>query len=123
MDDAAFERFLGGLLRVGVIAAALVVVAGGAVHLTRHADELADFSKFQEDRLPELKSPSDIVKTAWSFSGRGIIQLGILLLIATPVVRVIFSVLGFARQRDLTYVALTLVVLAVLLYSLFFESA
>ena len=50
--------------------------------------------------------------------GRGIIQLGLLLLIATPIARVVFSVYAFARQRDRTYVLVTLVVLAVLLYSL-----
>ena len=54
--------------------------------------------------------------------GRGIIQLGLLLLIATPVARVVFSVIGFVRQRDFVYVVLTLIVLAVLLYSLFIES-
>ena len=43
------------------------------------------------------------------------------MLIATPVARVVCSVVGFARKRDLTYVALTLTVLAVLAYSLFFE--
>jgi uncharacterized membrane protein len=47
------------------------------------------------------------------------VQLGVLLLIATPVARVAFSALAFARQRDYTYVALTLFVLAVLLCSLF----
>jgi uncharacterized membrane protein len=49
---------------------------------------------------------------------RGLIQLGLLLLIATPVARVAFSVLAFAEQRDWLYVSITLVVLAVLVYSL-----
>ncbi len=46
------------------------------------------------------------------------IQLGILLLIATPVVRVVFCVVGFARQRDRLYVAVRTLVLAILIYSL-----
>ena len=48
----------------------------------------------------------------------GLIQLGLLLLVATPVARVVFSVFAFARQHDLTYVVLTMMVLAVLIYSL-----
>ncbi len=55
---------------------------------------------------------------ARSFSGRGIIQLGLLLLVATPVARVIFSVAAFALQQDWIYVVITLIVLAVLGFSL-----
>jgi uncharacterized membrane protein len=39
-------------------------------------------------------------------------------LIATPIARVMFSVYAFARQRDWLYVCFTLVVLALLVYSL-----
>jgi uncharacterized membrane protein len=121
MDDAAFEQFLGKLLRVGVFAAAMVVSIGGVVYLTRHANEAVNYSTFKPDGLPELRTPRGIIASALTFSGRGIIQLGLLLLIATPVARVVISVIGFARQRDFTYVVLTLIVLVVLLYSLFFE--
>ena len=46
-------------------------------------------------------------------------QLGLLLLIATPVARVIFSAIVFAVENDRMYLLFTLLVLAVLLYSLF----
>jgi uncharacterized membrane protein len=46
-------------------------------------------------------------------------QLGLLLLIATPIVRVAFSAVAFALEGDKMYVLFTLLVLAVLLYSLF----
>jgi uncharacterized membrane protein len=58
------------------------------------------------------------VKEALSFSGRGIIQFGLLLLIATPVMRVAFAVVAFMIQRDRIYVGVTLIVLSVLLFSL-----
>jgi uncharacterized membrane protein len=58
------------------------------------------------------------MKDVLSFRGRGIIQLGLLLLIATPIARVALSVVAFAIQRDRLYVVATLVVLAVLMYSL-----
>jgi uncharacterized membrane protein len=58
------------------------------------------------------------MKDVLSFRGRGIIQFGLLLLIATPIARVAFSVVAFAIQRDRLYVVATLIVLAVLMYSL-----
>jgi uncharacterized membrane protein len=112
------ERVLGNLLRAGVTAAAAVVLAGGALYLARHGTEPTDLKVFHGEPA-ELRSPAGIVRSALEPRGRGLIQLGLLLLIATPVARVAFSVFAFARERDLTYVVLTLVVLAMLLYSLF----
>ena len=54
-----------------------------------------------------------------AFHGQAIIQFGLLLLIATPVARVAFSAVAFASRGDYMYVVITLIVLAVLLYSLF----
>jgi uncharacterized membrane protein len=66
----------------------------------------------------DLRSIPGIIHDAAGLSGRGIIQLGLLLLIATPVARVAFAVFGFAAERDRMYVVFTLIVLGVLLYSL-----
>ena len=59
-----------------------------------------------------------IVAEAKTLGGRGLVQLGLLLLIATPIARVVFSVIGFARQRDWLYVLITLTVLTLLTCSL-----
>jgi uncharacterized membrane protein len=59
-----------------------------------------------------------ILSGAFAFRARSIIQLGVLLLLATPIARVAFSVAGFALERDRLYVIITFVVLAILLYSL-----
>jgi uncharacterized membrane protein len=48
-----------------------------------------------------------------------ITQLGLVVLVATPVVRVMASVVGFALEGDHIYTAITVGVLAVLLVSLF----
>src|SRR5579883_2679620 len=119
ISDERVEQFLGNLLRAGVLLAAAVVVAGGVIYLARHGDEPPKTHTFKGEPA-ELKSPSGIVTKALEGSGQAIIQLGLLLLIATPVVRVFFSALAFLRQRDYTYVVLTLIVLGVLLYSLLF---
>jgi len=65
-----------------------------------------------------LRTLSGIVKDALAFRGRGLIQLGLLLLIATPLARVAFSVVAFALEGDRLYVGVALIVLTVLVYSL-----
>jgi uncharacterized membrane protein len=117
--DERVEQVIGNLLRAGVIAAALVVFGGGVCYLIHEGTHpVRDRSTFQEG--PDyLRSPVGIVRHALRGEDRALIQLGLLLLIATPVARVLFSVFAFARERDFTYVLVTLVVLAILLYSLF----
>ena len=117
-SEQRFENFLGNLLRAGVLLAASVVLLGGILYLVRHGRELPDDKTFHGEPA-DLRSPTGTVEDALRLNARGIIQLGLLLLVATPVARVGFSAIGFLRERDFTYVMLTLIVLTVLLYSLF----
>jgi len=117
LDDHRIEVIIGNLLRSGMLIAAAVVLLGAAIYLSRHAVEPTDFHTFRGEAAA-LRTVPAIVKGAAHFHGKSIIQLGLLLLIATPVARVAFSVVGFAIEHDYLYVALTLVVLAVLMYSL-----
>jgi uncharacterized membrane protein len=116
--DERMDQVIGNLLRAGVLAAAVVTGVGGVVYLARHGGEPADHRVFHGEPA-DLRSPVGIVEDALALRGRGLIQLGLLVLIGTPVARVVFSVFAFLRQRDYTYVVVTLIVLAVLLYSLF----
>ena len=117
VDDRRIEIMLGNLLRIGVSLAAVVVLFGAAIYLARYAGQAADFSVFRGEAAA-LRSLPAIFVGATQLHGKSIIQFGLLLLIATPVARVVFSAIGFAIERDYLYVVLTLVVLAVLLYSL-----
>src|SRR2546428_311278 len=112
-SEEQVERFLGNLLRAGVILAATVILFGGVLYLVRHGAEPADHKVFKGEP-PNLVSPRGILESALALESRGIIQLGLLLLIATPVARVVFSIYAFARQRDGLYVALTTTVLIIL---------
>jgi uncharacterized membrane protein len=117
-DDKRIEVIIGALLRTGVMLAASVVVFGAVVYLARHGHEVPNYTVFHG--VPEnLTSMSAIIHGALGMSGSAIIQLGLLLLIATPVARVLFSAIAFALERDYLYVFITLIVLAILLYSLF----
>ena len=66
----------------------------------------------------DLRTPSGVLAEAVRLQGRGIIQLGLLILLATPLARVAFSVFAFTMERDRLYVIVTLIVLAVLAFSL-----
>jgi uncharacterized membrane protein len=115
--DRNVEEIMGGLLRSGVMLAAAVVLAGAAVYLLRYGHSAADYHIFRGEPT-DLRHFRGIFRDVAGWHGRGIIQLGLLLLIATPVARVIFSVVAFAVERDRMYVLFTLWVLAVLLFSL-----
>jgi uncharacterized membrane protein len=115
--DQQFEIFLGKLLRTGVVIAALIVLAGGVWFLSEAHGARREYATFRG--VPaELSSLDGIFHGAVGGQALAVIQLGILVLIATPVARVLFSMLGFALEKDWMYVGVTAMVLALLLYSL-----
>lgn len=116
--DLQLEQIIGNLLRAGVVLAAVVVFAGGVVYLLYHGFEHPQYHTFHGEE-GSLKSISGIVHDALALHSRGIIQLGLLLLVLTPISRVAFSAIGFLLEGDRMYVVITLIVLAVLLFSLF----
>lgn len=116
-SDERVEEMIAHLLRAGVMLAAAVVLTGGIFYLMRYGHHPTDYKVFHG--VPtELQSISGIIRFAFSGHFRGIIQLGLLLLIATPIVRVIFAVFAFALQHDKMYIFITLIVLSALCYSL-----
>lgn len=116
-DERGLEREIGMLLRAGLALAALLVSAGASLYLLRHGAELPDYRVFHGEPAA-LRSPTGILGGALALSGRSLIELGLLVLLATPVARVALSLVVFARQRDWLYVATTSLVLVVLLYSI-----
>jgi uncharacterized membrane protein len=115
--DKRMDELMGFLLRSGVILAASIVLAGGVVYLVRHPFPPINYHVFQGEPQ-NLRTVSGIFSEAKAFHGRGLIQLGLLVLIATPIARVTFSVFAFIYERDWKYVVFTLIVLGLLLYSL-----
>lgn len=108
---------IGNLLRSGVLLSALIVSVGAVIYLVRHGHSPTEYRMFRGEPS-NLRSVSGIFRDALALRGRGIIQLGLLFLIATPVARVAFSIFGFAEEKDHMYVIIASVVLLVLAYSL-----
>jgi uncharacterized membrane protein len=115
--DERIEIIIGNLLRAGVVLAAVVVLAGGILYVDKYGSQKPQYEVFHGEPS-DLRNVSEIFHQAISLHARGLIQLGLLILIATPVARVAFSVPAFAVERDWLYVVITLIVFGVLLYSL-----
>jgi uncharacterized membrane protein len=116
-SDERVDALLGGLLRTGVLLAAAIVALGGALYLAKYGAGTPAYGEFRGEPA-DLRSVGGIVRAALELRGRGLIQLGLLVLIATPVARVGFSMYAFFRQRDWKYVVITGVVLGLLVASL-----
>ena len=91
--DRRIEVILGNLLRTGVLISAAVVLVGASIYLSRHAHEHADYRVFRGEPS-EYRPIRGVIQSVMSGRGQGIIQLGLLLLIATPIARVAFSDIG-----------------------------
>ena len=115
--DQKTEGLIGELLRAGVTAAAVIVVAGAAVFLFRHGLQPANYRVFAGEPS-DLREWRGIIHEASHGRGRGIMQFGLLVLLLTPVARVVFAAFAFAMERDWLYVAVSTFVFLVLLYSM-----
>ena len=112
------EQIVGILLQSGVLISGLVVLAGGIFYLLSNGRVPVHYENFSAQR-ESFRGFGVIGRGAWHGDGRAIIECGLLLLIATPVARVVFSIIGFALERDRLYILVTVIVFVVLMYSLF----
>lgn len=119
--DVATERLIGRLLQVGVAISAAVLLLGWGLFLVTHGSDAADFRDFHD--TPESQSSvAGVIRGALSLRAPELMQLGIVLLVATPVARVALTVVAFLRRRDGAFALLSAIVLLILLYGLFWSS-
>jgi uncharacterized membrane protein len=118
LSDEKMDLVVGNLLRTGVALSGAIVFAGGLIFLLRHGLETPDYRVFRGEPA-DLRSLGGIFQEALALRARGVVQLGLLLLIATPVARVAYLVYAFARQRDRLYAVIALIVLVLLAYGWF----
>jgi uncharacterized membrane protein len=121
MDDRRLEGIIGELLRAGVLLSAAMVTAGGVLYLVQHHADRVSYRVFISGG-PAVQTLPGIVLSAARLDSAGLIQLGLLLLIATPVARVAIAVVGFALERDRLYAVVSLIVLLILAASLIHAS-
>lgn len=115
--DKQMDSIIANLLLGGVLLAGLIVLVGGGLYLARYGSARPDFRVFRGEPT-DLRTLTGIISDAASLRSRGVIQMGLIVLIATPVLRVAFCLISFLQQRDRLYALVTLVVLTLLLVSL-----
>jgi len=115
--DQRLETAIGMMLRVGVTVSALIVVIGGILYLQHPGGAAPDYTHFHSAPKEALSIHGTMAGVAHG-SSVSIIQFGLLLLIATPVLRVLLALVGFLLERDKLYTFVSLLVLGILLFSL-----
>ncbi|WP_321436836.1 DUF1634 domain-containing protein [uncultured Bacteroides sp.] len=119
LGDRDLQRIIGTLLRIGVVSASIIALIGGVIYLSVHGMEsMPDYSKFHNE-APIYTHLSGIISGVLSLNARSIMQLGVVVLIMTPIMRVICSLFSFGMEKDRMYVIITFVVLSIILFSMF----
>jgi uncharacterized membrane protein len=115
--DTDMQVVIGWILRTGVILSMVIVVIGGVLFVYRHGNSIPDYRVFKG--VPYfIQNVKGIANGVFNLKGQAIIQAGIVLLIATPVIRVAFSAIGFILEKDYLYTFITLLVLLIIIISM-----
>ena len=115
--DTDIQSLIGKVLRGGMILSMSIVIFGGIFFIYRHGHSIPNYKVFN-GIPPFLQNLNSLVHAAYNWKGQAIIQLGIMLLIATPILRVVFSTLGFILEKDYLYVGISLLVLLIIFASM-----
>ena len=115
--DTDIQSLIGQVLRGGMVISMSIVFFGGILFIYRHGHSIPDYKIFK-GIPPFLQTPGSLINAALILKGQAIIQLGIILLIATPILRVVFSTIGFVLEKDYLYVGISLVVLLIIFTSM-----
>jgi uncharacterized membrane protein len=114
------ELIISGVLRIGVMASVLLIVAGTLLTFVHHREYVSSPTELARLTRPGSAVPQTlraVLGGVLDLRGQSIVAAGLLLLILTPVVRVATSILAFIAQRDRRYVLITSAVLLLLLLS------
>lgn len=111
------ELIVSYVLRVGVYSSAALLIVGIILYLISVLGQGSDWRTTINDvgQHSQRYRPDQLLAALSRFEPLAIIELGVIVLVLTPIVRVATTVLIFVRERDRLYVGITLVVLAVLL--------
>ncbi|MDQ8006627.1 MAG: DUF1634 domain-containing protein [Pedobacter sp.] len=117
ITDKDIQSLVGNLLRAGVYISMVIVVLGGIIYLSEHGSEKIDYAEFSFNKV-SLKTVETIFANVLTFRGAAVVQFGLLMLIFTPIARVLMAVVTFFLEKDYLYVLIGLIVLAIIMVSL-----
>lgn len=109
------RQAIGNALRIGVTTACTIAVISGIYYLVRHGGEpMPDYTKWTGEPA-SYTTLTGILSGVFQLAAKDWIQLGVLVLMLTPIIRVVLSIVDFARQKDWLYVVITAIVLLVII--------
>jgi uncharacterized membrane protein len=115
--DTDMQVLLGKVLRTGTFLSIGIVLFGGIIFLYRHGNTIVNYKKFIG--IPDfVHYTNQLIPAAFNLKGQAIIQIGIILLIGTPIMRVLFSTVGFLLEKDYLYVFVSLLVFSIIIASM-----
>ncbi|MNK37594.1 hypothetical protein D3C87_561660 [compost metagenome] len=117
ITDKDIQSLVGNLLRAGVYLSMAIVVLGGIIYLLDHSAEKIDYAAFDFNKV-SLKTVEAIFSEVLTFKGAAVVQFGLLMLIFTPIARVLMAVVSFFLEKDYLYVLIGLIVLSIIMVSL-----
>lgn len=121
-DPDSMNALISDLLRFGVVLSASIIAVGAVLLLLGNgSQEISRLVVYNPNQLPHDNfNPSlgRMLAGLGAFDPQSIIELGVLVLLATPAARVLLSVLLFAAEGDRIYACITVCVLALLLFSM-----
>jgi uncharacterized membrane protein len=115
------QESIGFTLRAGVAISVLLTIIGLALLFVDNGGggyTLAEIASASSRVNTASFSLPDIAAGVQNLDGLGFVLLGLVVLVATPIARVILSVIAFARERNALYTLITLIVLLNLLATL-----
>lgn len=118
ITDYDMEQLIGQVLRYGVLSSGIVAIIGGIWYLIQHGSGIPHYSEFNGEPVG-YTSLTGIIEGLKTGSAKEIIQLGVVILIATPILRIVFSLFSFILEKDRLYIVITLIVLLIILFSMF----
>lgn len=115
MSPAKMQDGIGIVLLMGTLIATLLVLIGGSLFLMQSGNQPMPFDLLHGDAYPI--SVENLWQIAISFSPIGLIELGLLTLIATQILRVVLVTGFFIAIKDTPFILISLFILVVLVYS------
>ena len=116
IHDSDLKNIIGQLLRYGVLSASVIVLTGGIAYLVRHGGQTPQYHDFRGEP-DKMRQPALMWQAMLHGEGRALIQIGLLVLIATPIARIVFSIFGYMLEKDYLYAVITAFVLLVIVWN------
>jgi len=119
--ERAIEIKIALVLASGVVISCLVVAFGAVLFLMHHGQDQMHFHVFKGEPLYLSNLPL-LLRALTEGKAIAIVQTGLLILIVTPLVRVLLTFLMFVRLKDAKFACISLLVSLILLVALFGEN-